>query len=229
MLVIVPLSAQVKIGDNPTTIDDGSMLEVESTTKAFVPPRMTTAQMNAIPTPLEGSIIYNTTENCLHQYKQTDGWVSTCASDIKTINLTGTTNVSFNSTVIDVPGVSYTFTPTQDGVLIVNAHGIALPISTSNNSSQGSFSLIVNGAHVDDGYYSTFDGQILKSLGTHVPLTYTASIEAGTSYTIKMQVRQWFGYENDQVNPDLSVYGGAIASDVAAGKSRLSITFIPQN
>ena len=51
--------SQVKIGDNPTTIDDGSLLELESTTKAFVPPRMTTAQRDAIPTPLKGAIIYN--------------------------------------------------------------------------------------------------------------------------------------------------------------------------
>jgi hypothetical protein len=37
------------------------ILQVESTTQAFAPPRMTTTQKNAISSPLEGSIVYDTT------------------------------------------------------------------------------------------------------------------------------------------------------------------------
>ena len=59
------VSAQLKIGGDPTTIDDGSILELESTDKAFIPPRMTTEERDQIPTPLTGAIIYNTTEECL--------------------------------------------------------------------------------------------------------------------------------------------------------------------
>ena len=37
---IAQLTAQVKIGDNPNTINANSMLELESTNKGFLPPRV---------------------------------------------------------------------------------------------------------------------------------------------------------------------------------------------
>ena len=64
--------AQIKIGGDPETIDDGSILELESTTSAFIPPRMTTAQRDAIPTPLRGAIIFNIETECLEINKGTD-------------------------------------------------------------------------------------------------------------------------------------------------------------
>ena len=62
------LFAQVKIGANPTVIGDASLLELESTTKGFLPPRMTNAQMKAIVNPVNGLTVYNTTLNCLAYY-----------------------------------------------------------------------------------------------------------------------------------------------------------------
>ncbi|MDG2449980.1 MAG: hypothetical protein P8M34_10095, partial [Saprospiraceae bacterium] len=59
------LNAQLKIGGDPTSIDDGSILELESMDKAFIPPRMTSEKRDKIPTPLKGAIIYNTTEECV--------------------------------------------------------------------------------------------------------------------------------------------------------------------
>ena len=51
LLVIGFLNAQVKIGDNPTSMNNASLLELESTTQGFLPPRMTNSQMIAIATP----------------------------------------------------------------------------------------------------------------------------------------------------------------------------------
>jgi hypothetical protein len=51
-------NANVLIG---TTTDVASaVLNVESTTKGFLPPRMTTTQKNAIATPAEGLMVYDT-------------------------------------------------------------------------------------------------------------------------------------------------------------------------
>lgn len=61
------LTAQVGIGT--ITLDDGSALEIESTTGALVPPRMSTTDMNLIPTPLEGAIVFNSTEHALFIFK----------------------------------------------------------------------------------------------------------------------------------------------------------------
>ena len=57
--------AQIKVGDNPLSIDDGSILEIESSDRAFVLPRLTIVQRNAIPTPLTGAVIYNKDEDCI--------------------------------------------------------------------------------------------------------------------------------------------------------------------
>lgn len=56
----------VVLGDARTGIGTSmpaasAQLEVASTTKGFLPPRMTTAQRDAIPSPAEGLIVYNTT------------------------------------------------------------------------------------------------------------------------------------------------------------------------
>jgi len=48
-----------------STIDASSQLEVRSTTKGFLPPRMTTTQKNAIATPAAGLVVYDTTLNKL--------------------------------------------------------------------------------------------------------------------------------------------------------------------
>lgn len=61
------VQAQVKIGDNPTSILGGSLLELESTDKALTLPRLTTTQMNAISGPIDGMVIFNTTDSSLYQ------------------------------------------------------------------------------------------------------------------------------------------------------------------
>ena len=51
-----------------------SILQADSTTKGFLPPRMTTAQVNAIVTPAEGLVVFNTTISHLCVY-QAAAWV----------------------------------------------------------------------------------------------------------------------------------------------------------
>lgn len=43
--------------------DTSAMLDVSSTNKGFLTPRVTTVQRNAIPLPANGLLIYNTTAN----------------------------------------------------------------------------------------------------------------------------------------------------------------------
>ena len=71
--------AQVKIGNNPSQINSNSLLELESTTKAFVLNSMTSVQMNAI-IPLQGAMIYNTDEKCVFVFEGAN-WKSFCNND----------------------------------------------------------------------------------------------------------------------------------------------------
>ncbi len=61
------LPRQVIVGAN-TTQDASSQLQIDSTTKGFLPPRMTTTQKNAIATPAAGLVVYDSTTNKLCCY-----------------------------------------------------------------------------------------------------------------------------------------------------------------
>lgn len=52
----------MKIGNNPTSKDASAVVEIESTTKGFLPPRMTNVDRDAIVTPAKGLIVWCT--NC---------------------------------------------------------------------------------------------------------------------------------------------------------------------
>jgi hypothetical protein len=75
------ISAQtdVKIGTNPGNKTASAVLELESTTKGFLLPRMTAAQMNAISSPANGLAVYNTDVQCTFLYRGTT-WASLCDS-----------------------------------------------------------------------------------------------------------------------------------------------------
>ena len=64
---LTTVSAQIsqKIGLNPFGISTSAALEIESTTKGFLPPRMTALQRDAIVTPAKGLTIFNTDNSLL--------------------------------------------------------------------------------------------------------------------------------------------------------------------
>jgi len=56
-------NAQVKVGNNPGVINPSAVLEIESTNKGFLPPRVTltsTTDVTTIPSPAVGLLVYNT-------------------------------------------------------------------------------------------------------------------------------------------------------------------------
>jgi len=55
------------------TIDTTALIEMQSTTRGFLPPRMTTVQMNAIATPVEGLIVHATDADRPH-YNDGTSW-----------------------------------------------------------------------------------------------------------------------------------------------------------
>ena len=59
------------VGINNSAPDDSAMLDVTSTEKGFLPPRMTTSQRNLIAFPATGLIVYDTILLSLYQYNGT--------------------------------------------------------------------------------------------------------------------------------------------------------------
>lgn len=83
---------------------DSANLQVYSTTKGVLPPRMTTTQRTAL-TPPAGTIVYDTTLNAMYLY--TSSWAELVAIDLSTVALdeiVAPTNVSSQSSVsITIP------------------------------------------------------------------------------------------------------------------------------
>lgn len=80
----------VKIGNNPGNKTASAVLELESTTKGFLLPRMTAAQMGAISAPANGLAVYNTDQQCTFIYRGTS-WVSLCDSATNGLTKSGST------------------------------------------------------------------------------------------------------------------------------------------
>lgn len=61
----------VNLGVGTSSPNANAILDVTSTTKAFIPPRMTTTQRDAIASPAEGMVIHNTTTHVLNFHNGT--------------------------------------------------------------------------------------------------------------------------------------------------------------
>ena len=88
-LLMTTASIQAQVGIGTTTPAATAQLDVSSTTKGFLPPRMTTTQRDAIASPAAGLIIFNTTTNGL-EIKTSLGWIllsSSSADGLPTIQI----------------------------------------------------------------------------------------------------------------------------------------------
>jgi len=99
ILVSCTLTAQVAITTDGTDPDGSAMLDVKSTDKGMLPPRMTEAQRDDIDNPATGLMIYNTTANSLDFFNAVK-WISITDTGIVAQNLPPVaSNVSFSGTM----------------------------------------------------------------------------------------------------------------------------------
>lgn len=92
-------SAQVGIGVPTANINASAQLEVASTSKGFLPPRMTEVQKNAITSPAAGLIIYQTDGTSGLYYFDGSVWISSSNYVDLTTNQTVAGSKTFNSDV----------------------------------------------------------------------------------------------------------------------------------
>jgi uncharacterized protein (TIGR02145 family) len=120
------LQAQTGIG-TPSP-DPSAVLELKSTTRGFLPPRMTTNQRNVIVSPATGLMIYNSDKKCLEWYNGTV-WYNGCGSQDSsggTAVVSGYMNANISTGTMTagtaVTGVTQTITAT---VTAVGSYAIA--------------------------------------------------------------------------------------------------------
>lgn len=74
-LIVTARTQSLAINTDGSPANASALLDVNSTSKGLLPPRMTTVQRDLITTPAAGLIIFNITTNSLQLYNGT-GWVS---------------------------------------------------------------------------------------------------------------------------------------------------------
>lgn len=109
------LTAQVGIGTtNPAP---GSALQIDSTTGALVPPRVTTQQMLAIQQPLDGSIVYNSSVAALFMFSS-GTWNNVTLPDLPSIIMSKDWGAGSNNDLVKTQNNTYyKFPLTQTEVL----------------------------------------------------------------------------------------------------------------
>jgi hypothetical protein len=94
IILFLATEATAQHGIGVTNPDASAALEISSTKKGILFPRMTTTQRDAIAAPAEGLMIYNTITNCINTYRG-GVWKSNCdANDMGVWGLTGNTATS---------------------------------------------------------------------------------------------------------------------------------------
>jgi len=82
LFVTLSLLANAQVGIGTTTPDASSLLDLTSTTKGLLAPRMTTSQRTAIPSPADGLMVYDTTLKVFYYYVGSTSTWSPMASGI---------------------------------------------------------------------------------------------------------------------------------------------------
>ncbi len=181
------------IGINETGADPhpSAMLDVSSTTKGFLPPRMTTAERDAIVSPASGLTIFNTTTGCLN-YSQNGNWYESCGNligRISTLNCAGSTNNGTLGSGTPASGVSSSIPYTG---------GNGGPYSVQSVASTGVTGLT---ATLSAGNFANGSGSLTYTISGTPPTNGTASFAiaiGGQSCTFTVSV----------VTPSVPILGG---------------------
>jgi hypothetical protein len=76
MLLVISLQAQAQVGIGTATPDGSAQLDVSSTKKGILIPRMSSAEREAISTPAKGLLVFQTNETAGFYYYNGSAWIS---------------------------------------------------------------------------------------------------------------------------------------------------------
>jgi hypothetical protein len=176
--------AQVKIGDNPNSYSPGSILELESTNKALTLPRLTTVQMQSIPSPLSGMIIFNTDSNCIYLYKNNNVWASISVGG-------GGSNTTWPYHSNNLSAGS-----NGNGQGIVSLTGIGLTASGGYSHAEGKNNVAYGNYAWSSGYADTAAGDASVAMGYQNKTTGLYSFSTGFQNVTAYQSAVALGQEN---------------------------------
>jgi hypothetical protein len=154
-------------------------LDVDFNNKGFLPPRMTTAQRDAIASPAAGLRIYNTTTNCENYFNGT-AWFEICGICTPGIPAVPGPISGPTSPCSSASGLTYSISPATNAT----SYTWVVPTGWSITSGQGSTSITVtSGAIGQNGNISVTS---VNPCGTSAATSYPVSVanpNASFTYT----------------------------------------------
>lgn len=181
----VAAQAQLKIGTNANNINSSALLELESTTKGLLLPRMTSAQKNAIISPVAGLQIWCTdcSSTGVMQFYTGTSWFSVLISGAQSI-------ITDNPTIINNTSATIGGTITSESAFTITTRGVVYSTTTAptvaNNKTTetgnvGTFTSNLTGLTASTLYYvrayvtangGTTYGNQFNLTTTATPLTF---------------------------------------------------------
>ncbi len=191
VLLLAVYVTQAQVGIGTASPAASSQLEVTSTTKGFLPPRMTTAQRDAISTPATGLQIYNTDNKAIETFTGNTGeWLTVGQGKgaIASNTAIGVSALSSNTTGSANTAIGYGADVATGALTNATAIGNGASVAASNTIQLGNTSVtnVKTSGTVTVGAvtYPKTDGtagQVLTTNGSGTP-TWTTPSSTGNHY-----------------------------------------------
>ncbi len=180
----------VLIGTSGQSPDPSAALEVRSTQGGFLPTRLTAAERNALSSPANGLMIFNTTSKCLQIYLTQQGWTDiTCdcttppsaafTASATAIGSGGSVNFAVSS---PTGGVTYQWTLT--GGTPASATGSSTSATYATPGTYSAKLVATNALGCKDSSTTTITVSACPSIGSN-SLTFNASSTIGQTGNIQ--------------------------------------------
>ena len=158
--------ADAQVGINILQPDSNAILDLNSNEKGLLLPRLTTAQMNAMPNPTNGLTIYNVEDSLVHYYNN-ECWlkayqrdcndcefVASLSSQTGVIDHISSDSISFDVNILQTNGnsdiaVSYIFIPPTgmsiniDNAVIDSAGAATFTIAANIFTAPGTYPIVI--------------------------------------------------------------------------------------
>jgi hypothetical protein len=159
--ILLPFITYSQVGIGTTNPAASAILEVSSTTKGMLTPRLTTTQRLSISSPAQSLLVYDTDANNYYYYSNSNAaWTAINVGNVKTLTANYTLTIADSGRILDfdsptavtlsVPTsglpIGFQVSITQSGNGPITIQSVGLPMIVSNRwggkSTQGKWSKV---------------------------------------------------------------------------------------
>jgi len=217
-VVSIPLFAQsVGINSDGSAPDASAMLDIKSSTKGFLAPRMTSAQRTAISSPATGLLVYQTDGTPGYYYYTGSAWTQIGPASGASQWTTNSSNIYYNSGNVGI-GTTNPQKPLQVGgtirgeIKLVGIDGSPPDVILNNTATTGGHEYILYSGGASPGNFDIYD---LTESSYRLSINSSGNVGIGTTTP---------AYELDVVGDvnitgDFKVNGTNISGTLAIGDS----------